>query len=241
MSFDAGTGTERQPTTRTTTRPSSGHAAVVATVTAVFVGTPGVIGEVRGRPVESGIAKARVAADEVELAPTNLAGDRQADLRVHGGPDKAAYVYPTVHYPVWQAEGFVVDVGGVGENVALDGVTEHDVRLGDVWRWGEALVQISQPRAPCYKLALHTARKDIGPRMLATGRSGWYLRVVEPGVVPTSGPMTLVERSEAAGTVRETFGAMFDDAFADEATLDRVLASPGLAESWRLSLEARLG
>jgi MOSC domain-containing protein YiiM len=214
---------------------------LTATVEAVFVGTPGIVGEVRGRPVESAIAKTRVATAELDLAPTNLAGDRQADLSVHGGPDKAVYVYPTTHYPAWQAEGFAVEAGGLGENVALAGVVEDDVRLGDVWRWGEALVEISQPRAPCYKLAMHTGRKDLGPRMLATGRSGWYLRVVEPGRVPTSGSMTLVERPDGAPTLRATFGLMFDDAFADGATLDRVLASPALAESWRVSLAARRG
>jgi MOSC domain-containing protein YiiM len=215
--------------------------SLTATVEAVFVGTPGIVGEIRGRPVESAIAKSRVAATDIELAPTNLAGDRQADLTVHGGVDKAVYAYPTTHYPAWQAEGFAVDVGGLGENVALAGVAEDDVRLGDVWRWGEALVEVSQPRAPCYKLALHTGRKDLGPRMLATGRSGWYLRVVRPGRVPTGGEMTLVERPDGAATLRETFGLMFDEAFADAATFDRVLASPALAESWRVSLAARRG
>ena len=234
MAFDAGTSTGAATDQAASTD-------TVATVTDVFVGTPGVIGTVRGRPVESAIAKSRVGAAEIELGPVNLAGDRQADLTVHGGPDKAVYVYPHAHYAAWRSEGFVLDVGGVGENVTLAGVTEQDVRLVDVWRWGGALVQISQPRAPCYKLTLHTGRKDIGPRMLATGRSGWYLRVVEPGTVPTAGPMTLVERTAGAATLRETFGVMFDAAFADEATLDRVLGSPALAVSWRASLEARRG
>jgi MOSC domain-containing protein YiiM len=215
--------------------------SLTATVAALFVGMPGVIGEVRGRPVQSAIAKARVDATDLDLGPTNLDGDRQADLAVHGGPDKAVYVYPTGHYPTWQAEGFAVDVGGMGENVALSGVAEDEVRLGDRWRWGAALVEISQPRAPCYKLALHTGRKDIGPRMLATGRSGWYLRVVEPGPVPTTGPMTLVDRPDGAPTLRETFGIMFDEGYGDAGTLDRVLASPALADSWRVSLAARRG
>jgi MOSC domain-containing protein YiiM len=215
--------------------------AHVVTVEGVYVGTPGVIGEVRGRPVESAIAKTRVDADELVLDRTNLAGDRQADLTVHGGPDKAVYVYPTVHVPTWQAEGFAVAAGGFGENVALGGIAEDEVRLGDVWRWGGALVQVSQPRAPCYKFALHTGRKDIGARMLATGRSGWYLRVLEPGRVPTQGPMELVEPAEGAATIREAFGAMFDDELFDDVTADRVLASPALADSWRLSLAARRG
>jgi MOSC domain-containing protein YiiM len=212
-----------------------------ATVEAVFVGVPGVIGEVRGRPVESAIAKTRVDAAELALDRVNLAGDRQADLRVHGGPDKAVYVYPTVHVPTWRAEGFAVDVGGFGENVALGGIAEDEARLGDVWRWGTALVQVSQPRAPCYKFAIHTGRKDIGPHMIATGRSGWYLRVLEPGTVPSHGPMELVEPADGAATIREAFAAMFDDGLVDDATVDRVLASPALAASWRVSLAARRG
>jgi MOSC domain-containing protein YiiM len=214
----------------------------VATVVEVFVGMPAVIGAVRDRPVESAIGKARVDAAELVLRPTNLDGDRQADLTVHGGPDKAVYVYPRARYAEWRAEGFAVAPGGLGENVSLDGVVEDDVHLGDVWRWGSALVQISQPRAPCYKLAMHTARKDIGPRMLATGRSGWYVRVLEPGTVPTAGPMELVERTEGAPTLRETFGVMFDEAYATaDGVLARVLASPALAASWREPLSARRG
>jgi MOSC domain-containing protein YiiM len=217
-------------------------AGVVAGVVEVFVGQPAVIGSVRDHPIESAIAKARVGEPELLLRPTNLDGDRQADLTVHGGPDKAVYVYPRVRYPEWRSEGFSVAPGGLGENVSLDGLDEDGVRLGDVWRWGGALVQISQPRAPCYKLAMHTGRKDIGPRMLATGRSGWYLRVLEPGTVPTAGTMELVDRSDGAPTVRETFGVMFDEAYASDAdVLARVLSSPALAESWREPLSARRG
>jgi MOSC domain-containing protein YiiM len=212
---------------------------LTADVRAVFVGTPRVIGQVRGRLVRSGIAKLRVAAASLDLRETNLAGDRQADLSVHGGPDKAVYVYPTEHYAGWQADGFSLDVGGVGENVALAGPTEHEVRIGDVWRWGGALVQVSQPRAPCFKFALHTGRKDGGPRMIETGRCGWYLRVLEPGAVPTSGSMTLAARDEDAPTVAEAFRVMFDDEDAD--LVARVLGTPALGDGWRGPLVARHG
>jgi MOSC domain-containing protein YiiM len=203
----------------------------------VFVGRPTVIGEVRGRPIESGIAKVRVSAPALDLAPTNLAGDQQADLRVHGGPDKAVYAYPSEHYRAWQADGFDVDIGGVGENLALAGASEHDVLLGDVWRWGSALVQVSQPRAPCFKLAMHTGRRDIGPRMDETGRCGWYLRVLEPGTVPTSGPLVLHDRTPDAPSVADTFAAMFGGE--DHDVVARVIGSPALAESWRTGLLAR--
>jgi MOSC domain-containing protein YiiM len=230
------------------------ESALSAQVVGVFVGRPRVIGELRGRPVRSGIAKQRVSADSLRLDETNLAGDRQADLSVHGGPDKAVYVYPTGHYPAWQGDGFALDVGGVAENVALAGATEHDVRLGDVWRWGGAVVQISQPRAPCYKLALHAGRMDVGPRMIETGRCGWYLRVLEPGVVPTSGPITLVDRDDVAPTIHETFRVAFAGGDGNGVGngrgngngdsrdgLARVLSAPALAAAWRGPLVARYG
>ena len=213
---------------------------LTAPIAGVFVGQPAPIGEVRGRTVHSAIAKAAVDAPALALSATNLAGDRQADLSVHGGPDKAVYVYPAAHYPAWRADGFVVDVGGFGENVAVAGATEDDVRLGDAWRWGEALVEVSQPRAPCYKLSLHTGRRDVGPGMLATGRCGWYLRVLEAGQVPTTGALRLERRHGGAPTIAETFAAMFDDQrAADTDVVARVLASPALAAGWREPLLAR--
>lgn len=212
-------------------------------VVGVFVGEPNVIGQIRGRPVQSAIAKAPVAGSELDLGLTNLEGDLQADLTVHGGPDKAVYFYPSEHYSQWQADGFDVDVGDLGENVAVSGMTEHDVRVGDIWRWGEALVQVSQPRAPCYKLSLHTGRKDIGPRMIATGRCGWYVRVLEPGSVPTFGSIALNRRNGGAPTVHQTFAAMFDKAGPgdpeDADVVPRLLALPALAEQWRMELAAQ--
>ncbi len=216
--------------------------ATTSAIVGVFVGRPAPIGEMRGRPVVSAIAKAPVTSAWLDLSTTNLAGDRQADLSVHGGPDKAVYVYPVAHYAAWRADGFAVDVGGFGENLALEGVAEDDVRLGDAWRWGEALVEVSQPRAPCYKLSLHTGRKDVGPRMLATGRCGWYLRVLEPGRVPTAGALTLERHDPGAPTVTDVFVAMFDDGRAAETdVVDRVLRSPALAAGWRDPLQARRG
>ena len=222
--------------------PGTSDIARTAAIVAAFVGQPRPIGEIRGRTVVSAIAKAPVTSPWLDLSATNLAGDRQADLSVHGGPDKAVYVYPAHHYPAWQADGFDVEVGGFGENLTLAGVSEDHVCLGDTWRWGEALVEVSQPRAPCYKLSLHTGRKDVGPRMLATGRCGWYLRVLETGTVPTAGALTLERRDADAPTVAEAFAAMFDDERAARTdVVARVLASPALAAAWREPLLARRG
>lgn len=220
-------------------RNGDGGDGLVAEVVGVFVGRPQEIGQVRGRTVRSAIAKQPVSAATLALSEVNLAGDEQADLKSHGGPDKAVYLYPSDHYPAWQADGFHVDVGGLGENVAVQGIDERQVRLGDVWRWGDALVQPSQPRSPCYKLALHTARRALGPRMIATRRCGWYARVLQPGQVPTRGPLVLEQRDDGAPTIHETFGVMFGDDDVDQEALERVLASPALSEQWRGPLVAR--
>ncbi|ADJ49965.1 MOSC domain-containing protein [Amycolatopsis mediterranei S699] len=209
-------------------------------VDGVFVGELGVLGYRRDRPVLSAITKARVAAPELHLTELNLDGDRQADLTVHGGVDKAVYVYPAEHYPAWAAEGFEAEPGGFGENVSLTGVTEDDVRIGDVWAWGDALVQVSQPRQPCFKLAMKTGRKDVTPLMIDSGRCGWYLRVLRPGTVPTSGPIEPVERADGP-TITEVYLVSFanygqlpeDKAEAALDLADRVLATPALSVSYR--------
>jgi MOSC domain-containing protein YiiM len=205
------------------------------TVAQVFVGRPAVLGEQRGRPVRSGIGKQPVAGDSVALGPLGLEGDQQADVTVHGGPDKAVYAYPIENYLAWEADGFELTVGRVGENVATRGLTEDGVHVGDVWRWGEALVQVSQPRAPCYKLGMHVGRKDVIGAMLATGRCGWYLRVLAPGRVPVTGTMNLVERDGEAPSIARLFAASYprpgDEHLLDE--LRRMLAVPALGEGWR--------
>ncbi|MGV9359261.1 MOSC domain-containing protein [Amycolatopsis sp. NPDC003731] len=209
-------------------------------VDGVFVGEPSVLGYRRERPVLSAITKARVTAPELHLTELNLDGDRQADLTVHGGVDKAVYVYPAEHYPAWAADGLDAEPGGFGENVSLSGVTEDDVRIGDVWAWGDALVQVSQPRQPCFKLAMKTGRKDVTPLMIDSGRSGWYLRVLRPGTVPTSGPVELVERADGP-TITEVYLVSFanygqlpeDKVEAALDLADRVLAAPALSASYR--------
>ncbi|MEV6830360.1 MOSC domain-containing protein [Amycolatopsis sp. NPDC051102] len=208
-------------------------------VDSVYVGEPSVLGHRRDQPVLSAITKARVSAPELKLTELNLDGDRQADLTVHGGVDKAVYVYPAEHYPAWREDGFEADVADFGENVSLSGVTEDDVRIGDVWAWGDALVQVSQPRSPCFKLAMKTGRKDVTPLMIGSGRSGWYLRVLRPGTVPTSGAVELVERADGP-TIAEVYVVSFANygqlpEKKVEAALDfadRVLSAPALSASW---------
>ncbi|GAB3134519.1 MOSC domain-containing protein [Amycolatopsis stemonae] len=214
-------------------------------VDSVYVGEPSVLGHRRELPVLSAITKARVAAPELKLTELNLDGDRQADLTVHGGVDKAVYVYPAEHYAAWREDGLSVAVADFGENVSLSGVTEDDVRIGDVWSWGDALVQVSQPRSPCFKLAMKTGRKDVTPLMIDSGRSGWYLRVLRPGTVPTSGAIELVERADAP-TIAEVYVISFanygqlppERAEAALDLADRILATPALSPSWSVGVQS---
>ena len=206
----------------------------------MYVGEPSVLGYRRERPVLSAITKAPVTAPELGLTELNLDGDRQADLTVHGGVDKAVYVYPVEHYPNWAADGLDAEPGGFGENVSLRGATEDDVRVGDVWAWGDALVQVSQPRQPCFKLAMKTGRKDVTPLMIDSGRCGWYLRVLRPGTVPTAGTIELVERADGP-TITEVYLITFanygqlppDRVGAALDLADRVLATPALSAAYR--------
>jgi MOSC domain-containing protein YiiM len=206
----------------------------------VNVGRPKHLGTQRGRPVRSGILKEPVAAAELNLGAVNLAGDAQADLRVHGGPDKAVYAYPSEHLPHWN-EDLGLDLGpaAFGENLTTAGWLEDDVRIGDVWAWGEALLQVAEPRHPCFKLAMKLDRPQVVDRMLETGRTGWYLRVLRPGRVPVAGPIRVAERHPAGVSVRRVhLAALPGQAAAEE--LRFLLDLAPLAASWRRALQKRL-
>lgn len=205
----------------------------VVRLVAVNVAQPGVVGYLRtGEPVVSGIAKRPVTAETLILDTLNLEGDRQADLSVHGGPDKAVYAYPAEHLPRWNAElGTAFGPGTFGENLTTEGLAEDGARIGDIWAWGEATLQIAQPRSPCYKLATVTGRPDLGKRLVRLGRTGWYLRVLTPGRVPIAGPIRVVERDPAGVTVLAAHRASLPGASRDE--IERVLGIAALAPSWR--------
>jgi MOSC domain-containing protein YiiM len=211
-------------------------------VATVNVGAPSLLAAVRGERVWSGIRKQPVApAAVLWLSSVNLAGDGQADLSVHGGVDKAVYAYPSEHLPAW-AEELDDDFGPApfGENLSTVGVLEADVRIGDVWSWGSAWLQVCQPRWPCFKLALHRRRADIQARLRETGRTGWYLRVLAVGEVPAAGPVVVVAPDDAGVTVRDAHLAMADTDLASRARVEAVAAHPALAAQWRAPLLERL-
>ena len=210
-------------------------------VVSVNVATPAPLGIRKGRAVLSAIAKRPVLGESAWLDWTNFAGDRQGDEQAHGGPDKAVYCYASEHFAAWSAElQRPFGPGSFGENLTLSGAVESDVCIGDVWRWGDAVVQVAQPRYPCFKLAMHTRVEDIEERLVVAGRSGWYLRVLRPGEVSCHGPISVEHRDGARLTVLDAHRAFSSDDPADTARIPALLGLDTLADSWRRMLRRRL-
>ncbi len=203
------------------------------------VALPRVLGDHRGQPVTSGIAKQPVTAEFLWLGTLNLEGDAQADLEVHGGPDKAVYAYASEHLPAWAAElGQELGPAPFGENLSTRGGTEDDVCIGDRWFWGDAVLEVCQPRSPCYKLAMYRGRGDMTRLFRQSGRSGWYLRVLQPGRVPVAGPVR-VEPHPVGATVAVVNEAARPGSVPTE-VIEALLAVDPLALEWKLALAERL-
>jgi len=165
-----------------------------------------------------------------------LVGDMQADLSVHGGPDKAVYAYPCDNYEAWKAEfPNLVPLwvaGSLGENLALAGCDERDVCVGDTVRLGSALLQVSQPRKPCFKMAIRFNDVRLPKAMVVSGRCGWYYRVVEPGSFTAGDRPVLVERPHPEWTIRR-INAVTNSTSTPQAALAELAALPELSAAWR--------
>jgi MOSC domain-containing protein YiiM len=182
-------------------------------------------------PVLTGGHKQPVA--EAWLSAQGLAGDEQGDRQNHGGPDKAACVYAFDHYPYWeQVLGRALAPGVFSENLTLLGAPETAVAVGDVFRAGEALVQVSQPRVPCFKLANKIGRADAPELIHANGYSGYYLRVLAPGCLRPGDDFALEARDPAGVTIAFVNDVFYGHRAALE-DFDRVLAAPALAARFR--------
>ncbi len=206
----------------------------------VNVGRPRPIGVRSGELVISSIAKVPVPTERVGVGVTNIEGDGQADLSVHGGADKAVYAYPSDHWSWWETEhGLRCQPATFGENLTLAGADENSVAIGDRFRWGDALLEVSQPRAPCYKFAMHTGREDAPQLMTLAARCGWYLRVIEEGHAQTRGGELERIRESVGPSVREAFVAALHPRVPQELRL-RVHDAPALAASWRSAIARRL-
>ena len=186
-----------------------------------------------GQTVSTGIYKTPVEG-RVMLRTLNLDGDRQADLTVHGGRNKAAYVYPTEHYAYWREElpDMELPWGMFGENFTAEGLDEATVNIGDRFRIGAAEVLVTQPRMPCFKLGIKFGRTDILKRFLASGRTGFYLPVEREGEVGAGDEIELLGRDKNNVTVADIVRLYARDK-GDLELMRRAVAVEALPESWR--------
>ena len=201
---------------------------------AVSVGRPREISW-QDRVVNTSIFKTPVEG-RIRVSRLNLDGDEQSDLLVHGGPDKAVCVYSMDHYPFWRRELEIEECGPgwFGENFSIEGQTETQVAIGDTYEIGSAVVQISQPRSPCWKLGRRWKRLDMPKLVVHSGRTGWYLRVIETGQVESGDVLTPVERPFPHLTVDAVNAAAYSRGGATNIDAVRELANcPALAQAWR--------
>ncbi|MBE9126952.1 MULTISPECIES: MOSC domain-containing protein [unclassified Coleofasciculus] len=187
----------------------------------------------KGRTVSTGIFKESVT-DRVMVRSLNLHGDGQADLTVHGGVDKAVYVYPFEHYDYWRTELPDTDLtmGNFGENFTTTGLKEEDLNIGDRFQIGSVELMVTQPRMPCYKLGIRFGRADMVKRFLASRRTGFYFRVLQEGEVVAGDTLALVSRNENNITVAD-ITQLYTREKNDPELLQRATQLEALPESWR--------
>ncbi|GAX88611.1 MOSC domain-containing protein [Effusibacillus lacus] len=207
-------------------------------IVSISVGKPATI-LYHGRELSTGIYK-KSTSQPLYLSRLNFDGDGQADLAHHGGPDKAVCVYPFEHYPYWEKElNRTLGPGAFGENLTLQGLPEKDVCIGDIFELGEAIVQVSQPRQPCHKLAKKFDVPDLPVRVQNTGFTGYYFRVLKEGWVTKEKPMLLLERHPKKVSVQFANRMMHHDKNNME-EVKRLLEVQELSENWRQTLLKRL-
>lgn len=193
-----------------------------------------------GEPVSTGIFKEPITR-RVMMRTLNLDGDRQADLSVHGGPSKAVYVYPSEHYDFWKRELPQMDLpwGMFGENFTTAGLLETETNIGDKFRIGAAEVMVTEPRMPCYKLALKFGRADIIKRFLQSERTGFYLAVLKEGEVGTGDEFELMNRDGHDVRISD-ITRLYTGEKHNAELLRRAIGVEALPESWRGYFQDRL-
>ena len=208
-------------------------------VVSINVGLPREV-EWRGKTVRTSIFKEPVAG-RVRVERLNVEGDRQSDLTVHGGADKAVYVYPAEHYEFWRKELPGVDLpwGAFGENFTTEGLSEDRVHIGDHLSIGSAEFVVTQPRMPCFKLGIRFGRPDMVKRFLQSGRTGFYLAVAREGEVAAGDVVTLISRDDLAITVADIVGLYVADA-RNQDLLRKASELSALPEGWRDYFRRRL-
>jgi MOSC domain-containing protein YiiM len=192
-----------------------------------------------GEEVSTGIFKNAIPG-RIKLHRLNLEGDKQADLSVHGGPDKAVYAFPSEHYAFWQQElpGVRLPWGAFGENFTTSGLLEDSVCLGDRFTIGTAEVVVTQPRLPCFKLNLKFGRDDMIKRFLLSHRSGFYLRVLREGEVGAADEIVSIHHDENRVSVLDVLRLYLQETESRE-LLERALRVEHLAAAWREDLNQK--
>jgi MOSC domain-containing protein YiiM len=186
-----------------------------------------------GQKVTTGIFKEPVEG-RVMLRTLNLDGDKQADLTVHGGPDKAVYAYPIEHYEFWRKvfPNMEMPNGMFGENFTIEDLMENEVTIGDIFQIGSSKVVATQPRMPCYKLGVKFGRMDVLKKFLASGRSGIYFKVLEEGEVGAGDPIVQITKDPNRITISDIVRLYASDR-EDIKTMRRAVKVEALPEGWK--------
>jgi len=207
-------------------------------VISINIGKP-ITFNVGNKPFVTSIFKTPIKAP-VYLSQTNFEGDGQADVVNHGGVDKAVCLYPYEHYVYWgEVLNKQLDLGAFGENITVKGMIETDVHIGDVFQLDEAIVQITQPREPCYKIAKRYNLKQFPMLIQETGYSGYYLKVIEEGYVNEQSSMKLLEKHPSFVTVDSVNKVLYHDT-ENSSSIKKILSVDALASSLREKLTKRL-
>ncbi|MFD2206066.1 MOSC domain-containing protein [Kiloniella antarctica] len=182
--------------------------------------------------------------DALQVTKLGLFGDEQADPRHHGGPEKAIHHYAADHYATWGGEFPEINrerlyAGGFGENISTMGLCEADVFIGDVYRIGTALVQVSQGRQPCWKLNVRFENSKMAALVQSTGRTGWYYRVLEEGKIQAGDRISLVERINSEWSLSRIQHVLYEDTL-NQSALEALAGIKELAENWRVLVQKRL-
>lgn len=218
------------------------HETRTLTILSVQIGLPKMIEEGSGRAWTTGFYKDHVLGP-IAVTTANLEGDGQADLRVHGGPEKAINVYPSEHYPYWietlAFENF--PFGAFGENFTTSGALENDLCIGDIFESEgphAVTLQISQPRQPCWKLSRRWNIKDLSAQVERNGKTGWYFRVLREGQIETGSMLKLISRPHPEWSIAQANEVMHHRKHDPEIAI-RLAACAGLSTSWKDSLSRR--
>ena len=206
---------------------------------AISVGGPRKV-EWRGKTVRTSIFKDPVAGP-VRVQKLNLAGDEQSDLSVHGGVDKAVYAYPSEHYAYWceQLPEMKLPSGSFGENLTIEGLNEKTLQIGDRLSIGSAEFVVTQPRLPCFKLGVRFGRPDMVKRFQKSGRTGFYLAVLQEGVISTGDSIQVVSVGQPSVSVAE-IARLYTADEAEQELLRQASELAALSEDWREYFRNRL-